>query len=743
MQGKIVISAGLLICSLLFGWGNVLADGMVMIEVPPSVSTAALSSRQPTFVSNVALPYSHNPTKIEALSVKYHRVKVVIDKNISTTYVDQEFLNDYDIDVEGMYIFPLPEAATLKGFSVYVDNKKITGEVVDKEQARRNYEELVRKGGEPALLEYAGKDMFRVKIYPIPKHSGKRIELVYQEVLKYDSGLYTYEYPLDTERFSPKPIDEVAISVEINSSGTIKNVYSPSHEIGVKLEKTSALCSYEEKNARPDKNFFLHYSVSDKDLGLNVLCYRKPDQEGYFMLLLSPGQIENRTLDKDVIFVLDTSGSMWGEKMEQAKEALKFCLNRLRPKDRFNVITFNSKVSLFKNNLMGATKGNVKSALEFVDGLKVKGGTNINDALVSALKMHTHPDRPKMIIFLTDGEASAGEDDPKKILQNLPGVNTLKSRIFVFGIGEDVDTQFLNAVSQAHRGSAEYVLPNENIGIKVASFYQKVSEPVLSDISLDFGDIKVKEIYPIEFPDIFKGTQLVLLGKYDNQGKAKITLEGKMNNKNKKVVFEADFPQESAENDSIPRIWATRKIGYLLSEMRLNGETKKLRDEVIALSKEYGVITPHTSFLLDTRQPGAVYTGTSSLGVSSVLQSGNISISQANGMEYNNMVNDYRPLSLGTQGVAFAASERILQDSASITSPSSDIKYVAEKTFYRQQNGDWVDSAYKEGDETQEIKYLSRDYFDLIKKNPWITKYLGIGKNIILVHGGKRYYIKE
>jgi len=224
--------------------------------------------------------------------------------------------------------------------------------------------------------------------------------------------------------------------------------------------------------------------------------------------------------------------------------------------------------------------------------------------------MHTHPDRPKMIIFLTDGEASAGEDDPKKILQNLPGVNTLKSRIFVFGIGEDVDTQFLNAVSQAHRGSAEYVLPNENIGIKVASFYQKVSEPVLSDISLDFGDIKVKEIYPIEFPDIFKGTQLVLLGKYDNQGKAKITLEGKMNNKNKKVVFEADFPQESAENDSIPRIWATRKIGYLLSEMRLNGETKKLRDEVIALSKEYGVITPHTSFLLDTRQPGAVYTGT-------------------------------------------------------------------------------------------------------------------------------------
>ncbi len=196
MQGKIVISAGLLICSLLFGWGNVLADGMVMIEVPPSVSTAALSSRQPTFVSNVALPYSHNPTKIEALSVKYHRVKVVIDKNISTTYVDQEFLNDYDIDVEGMYIFPLPEAATLKGFSVYVDNKKITGEVVDKEQARRNYEELVRKGGEPALLEYAGKDMFRVKIYPIPKHSGKRIELVYQEVLKYDSGLYTYEYRL-------------------------------------------------------------------------------------------------------------------------------------------------------------------------------------------------------------------------------------------------------------------------------------------------------------------------------------------------------------------------------------------------------------------------------------------------------------------------------------------------------------------------------------------------------------------
>ena len=735
MKTKIVISVSLLICSLLFSCTTALADGMVVIE-------------QPYFLPLLSDP--HKQTKIEALSVKYHRVKVTVDNGIATTYVDQEFLNDYDVDLEGTYIFPLPEEATVRSFSVYVDGKKITGEIIDKEQARQAYEDMLRKGGEPALLEYVGQNMFKAKIYPIPKHGGKRVELIYQQVLKYDNGLYTYEYPLDTERFSPKPIEEVTISTEITSNAPIKNVYSPSHKIDTKLKKTKAICSYEEKNIKPDKNFILHYSVSEEDLGLNILYYRKLGQDGYFMLLLSPGQLENRTLDKDIIFVLDTSGSMKGEKIKQAKDALKFCINSLRKGDRFNIITFASTVDSFKDTLIGATKNNVDAALKFVDGIEAKGGTNINDALISALKMHTDSGRPRMVVFLTDGEPTEGVTDFKAILKNLSSANITKTRIFVFGVGEDVNTQFLDKISEVHKGTTEYVLPDENIEFKVSSFYRKVSEPILSEISLDFGEIKIKELYPTTLPDIFKGAQLVLLGRYENQGQTKIILKGKVNNEEKKIVFEANFPQEHTENDYIPRIWATRKIGYLLSEMRFKGENKELKDEVIRLSKEYGVITPHTSFLLDTQHRTSLNQSLSFGNSVYVYKNGMVTITNGIPVEGMNSISTQYYMTQGggmtykgTQALSLARGISSLKEAATVNPISQDVKYVGDKTFYKRQDGSWVDSKYKEEMEIKEIKYLSKEYFDLIKKNSQLAKYFGIGKNVIVVYDGECYRIKE
>jgi Ca-activated chloride channel family protein len=658
------------------------------------------------------------------------------------------------MDLEGTYIFPLPEETIVRSFSVYVDGKKITGEIIDKEEARQTYEDLVRNGGEPALLEYVGKNMFKAKVYPIPKHSGKRVELIYQQVLKYDNGLYTYEYPLDTERFSPKPIEEVTISTEITSNVPIKNVYSPSHKIDTKLEKTKAICSYEEKNIKPDKNFILHYSVSQEDLGLNILCYRKPPEDGYFMLLLSPGQIENRTLDKDIIFVLDTSGSMQGKKIKQAKDALKFCIHSLREGDRFNIITFASTIDYFKDTLISATESNVNAALKFVDEIEANGGTNINDALFLALRMlkihtiYTDSGRPRMIVFLTDGEPTEGVTDFKEILENLSGVNITKTRIFVFGVGEDVNTQFLEKVSEVYRGTTEYVLPDENIEFKVSSFYRKVSEPILSDVSLDFGDIKIKELYPVTLPDIFKGAQLILLGRYENQGQTKIILKGKVNDGEKKIVFEANFPQEHTENDFIPKIWATRKIGYLLSEIRLKGENKELKDEVVRLSKEYGVMTPHTSFLLDTKHraslnqslsfsnSASVYRGGMAI-VNGIPIEGMSSISTQYGMTQGGM--PYK----GIQALSLARDISSLKEATIVNPILQDVKYVGDKTFYKRQDGYWVDSKYKEEMKIKEIKYLSKEYFELIKKNSKLAKYFGIGKNVIVVYDGECYRIKE
>ena len=443
-----------------------LADGIIIPDPPPDVPI-------------VEVPF---------LTIKYHRVTVTIEDQVATTHVDQVFVNEGRHEVEGTYIFPLPEEAAISEFAMWVDGEKLEGQVLERDEARRIYEDIVRRRRDPALLEYVGRDAFQASIYPIPPGGERRIELEYSQVLAMDNGLVEYVYPLNTEKFSPRPLEEVAVNVTIRSNEPLKAIYSPSHDVDiVRRGDHNAVVGYEEYDVKPDRDFVLYYTVSPEDVGVNLLSY-KPDGrgDGFFLLLAAP-KVEvdtQQVIAKDVILVLDVSGSMRGEKIEQAKEALNFVLDNLHGEDRFNIIAFSTGTRPYARDLVPADERG--EARDFVARLEANGSTDINRALLEALAM-ADDDRPAILIFLTDGLPTVGEVEIERIIDNVGDAAPENARIFPFGVGYDVNTTLLDTIAQNHRGASGYVRPEEAIDEKVSAFYAKVSTPLLADLEIDFG----------------------------------------------------------------------------------------------------------------------------------------------------------------------------------------------------------------------------------------------------------------
>ncbi len=662
----------------------------------------------------------------DPFSIKYHRVTVSIDGQSATTAIDQVFVNNNRVDIEGTYIFPIPESASITDFAMWMNGEKVSAELLAADEARRIYEEIVRKMKDPALLEYAGRDMFRARVYPVPKHGEVRIELKYHELLRYDAGLVAYRYPLNTEKFSATNLDEVTVAVDIRSDVPIKTVYCPSHETDIRLDERSATCGYEARNVKPDRDFLLYYGVSEKEMGLNLITHRVSGEDGFFALLLAPGEVasEEEVIDKDVVFVLDVSGSMAGKKIEQAKAALEFCLRRLNPGDRFNVITFATAVDAFTEGVVPRTDANLDRALRFVSEIKARGGTAIDKALETALETG-RSDNPQMIIFLTDGEPTVGQTDVGGILANVKEWNDEGMRIFPFGVGYDVNTHLLDGLSSGNKGTVAYVKPEEDIEATVAGFYTKVSLPVLSDISIDFGRVDVSDVYPIDLPDIFSGSQLVVFGRYEDGGATAVRLDGRVRDRSEQFTYDARFAESSDDNDFIPRLWASRKIAYLVSEIRLHGENDELIDEVVELSKEYGIITPYTSYLIVEDRPE----------LAQEMHFSPPALHEAEGMGV------FFRAGSGKKSVGLSADLSNARDAAVLpASPAEQVKHVGDKTFYGSSEH-WKDAEFEKGMNVIEIGFMSSEYFDLLRSDPAVGEYLSLGKNVTFVFKGKAYKI--
>lgn len=699
------------------------ADGIIIPEPPPDIPI-------------VDVPY---------LTIKYHRVTVTIEDQVATTHVDQVFVNEGRHEVEGTYIFPLPEEAAIGEFAMWVDGEKLEGQVLERDEARRIYEDIVRRRRDPALLEYVGRDAFQASVYPIPPGGERRIELEYSQVLPVDNGLVEYVYPLNTEKFSPRPLEEVTVNVTIRSNEALKALYSPSHDVDVVRQGDhDAVVGYEEYDVKPDRDFVLYYTVSPRDVGVNLLTYNPYGQrrgaiarsEGFFLLMAAP-KVEidtQQVIAKDVILVLDVSGSMRGTKIEQAKDALNFVLDNLHAKDRFNIIAFSTSTRHYADDLVPADEW--AEARDFVGRLEANGSTDIDRALLEALNMADER-RPTILVFLTDGLPTVGQVDVDRIIDDVGDAAPENVRIFPFGVGYDVNTTLLDSIAQNHRGASGYVRPEEKIDEKVSAFYAKVSTPLLADLEIDFGGIDVEDVYPYPLPDLFAGTQLVVVGRYYEGGDTTITLSGEVNGQPQTFEYDDVYFHRDGGEEFIARLWATRKIGYLLQQIRLHGEDKELVGEIVDLSIRYGIITPYTSFLVEETEQALREEGRREIADAEATAAP----APESGMEAVER-------SAGEKELVEADAPALPQDLGGGETDEygyeiSPVRYVGDKTFVLH-DGVWTDTTFDPDKmEPVAVSFGSDDYFALVTARPEWGRYFALGEHVIVVLEDTAYEIRE
>ncbi len=675
-----------------------------------------------------------------SLPVKSIKIDTRIAAQVATTHVEQVFRNDTDAVLEGTYFFPIPDAASIVEFAIWDGDRRLVGEVRSREEARRIYDEIVRRQRDPGLLEYAGKDLFQASIFPIPAHSDKKLEITYSQVLRADSGSVSYRYPLGVGR-QVTQIGNVAGRVEIEGKDPIRNIYSPSHEIEIKRNgDRKSLVSFESSSGKEPQDFQLFYSISREDFGLTLLTHRDAGKDGYFLLMISPKDdwSEQEYAAKDIIFVLDTSGSMAEEgKMEKARAALLFGIRTLRPQDRYNVISFAGEERAMETGLVPADDAGRKRGEAFVQALRPVGGTNINQALLTAERQFQPSDRPRMIVFLTDGLPTVGESDVNHILENVRNARTKGVRLFTFGVGYDVNTSLLDKLAAENGGVADYVEPKEDLEAKVSTFFSRVSSPVLTDLKLDFGGVEPDLVYPRSTPDLFRGSQITLIGRYRNpisMDYVRLQLSGNASGSNRSFVYDnLRFPLREDGNDYLSRLWATRRVGWLMEEIRSNGEQKELRDEIVDLGTRYGIVTPYTSFLA-VEDKGAQEITRTAIPLRSGVVAGNVSAAPSADLN----------ASTGRTAVLQSKKTREMLEAERIstTDSSSRVRSVAGKTFYLRDKI-WTDAEFKPDAGLPEtvIKFGSDDYFALLKSKPGIAQFFALGEQVILVLDGRVYRV--
>jgi Ca-activated chloride channel family protein len=544
---------------------------------------------------------------VPPLAMVNHKVVAAVEDQVAVTTVEQTFRNHTDRPLEATYLFPVPRGAGVDRFTMWVDGKETAGELLDAKKASQVYTDIVRRTQDPGLLEYLGNDLMRLRVFPVPPRGDQKVKLSFKSIAPKDGSVVEYVYPLRTDGKATRTLEEFSVKVSIKSQAGVQNVYSPTHAVTVHRKGPNEVAvEFERNQGLLDKDFQLFYGTGAGPVGLTPLVYKPvTSEDGYVMLLVSPqiDPAQTRT-PRDLVLVLDTSSSMSELKMQQAKKAAKYCLAQLDAKDRFAVVKFSTTVDSYRDALVPAEKDHLERANKWVDDLRPSGGTAIWPALEKALSLRTDdPGRAFTVVFFTDGQPTVDETNPDKIVKNVGAKNSANTRIFSFGVGDDVNAAMLDQLAEATRGVSSYVRPAEDIGEKAAGLYAKISHPVMTDVRLTTGDnVRLHEVYPQRLPDLFFGSQLVVIGRYGGGGHAAVKLSGLVGGERKEFVYEVSFPlqteAETGGKDFVEPLWARRKVGFLLDQIRANGEQKELVDEVVALAKRYGIATPYTSYLV-------------------------------------------------------------------------------------------------------------------------------------------------
>src|SRR5437773_5806333 len=523
-------------------------------------------------------------------------VQVSVTGRIARVTVEEWFRNNGRVMDEGMYHFPLPGEAVFSSYSLWQGDQELRGEAMDATQARSIYEAIVRQKRDPALIELAGQGLIRAPVFPINPGETRKITLKYTQVLDRAGDAWRFRYLGDRNRqTAPR-----SFRLQVDSASRFGDPYSPTHQVQVSRRDNQLEVTFGDNASANSGDFELLLPLARGMIGMSLVPHHPVGEDGYFMLLLAPGPAADAAaLRRDVVAVIDVSGSMSGEKIEQAKSALIQLLGSLREGDRFRLVAFSCGVRRYAQGWTSVTTDARHDAAGWIRSLDGEGGTNIAGALAEAFAESPAEQSLGVVVFLTDGQASTGETDPERLATSAERGRG-KFRVFSFGVGDDVNTYLLDRLTERARGTTEYIRPGENIERAVGTLAAKVASPVLTDVTITAGSgIELYDLQPGSLPDLFSGDEMVVLGRYRGVGSGEwcVTVHGSRSGRQEEFRTTVG---DRANDDAryIEQLWAARKAGTLSREIRLHGQTKELMDALKQLALRYGILTEYTSYLV-------------------------------------------------------------------------------------------------------------------------------------------------
>jgi Ca-activated chloride channel family protein len=686
------------------------------------------------------------------IQVEYHHVKVTIQDTDARTRVDQRFLNPYNETIEMRYIFPLPPLTSIQDFRIQLDGQSVPVEKLSSLESEMFLRNAIIYQRDPSLLQFYGWEAYAVSL-SLPPSGNVTMVLEYNETLPAQGELFHYFYTLGTERYSVALLQDVSVEVDVFAEESVAAVYSPTHSIMTeRIGPRHVRASFHQQNVLPIDNFELYFAITDGTLGAGLLTHADLEREGegHFLFLLSPSSVMDTgvAMPKDIVFVFDRSGSMAGEKIEQAKRALQYILGKLGEGDRFAIVSFDDLIESPSDELQRVTDRSIQDARSYVSRLYDRGSTDIDSALRRGITLLDRapfrPDASRMIVFLTDGLPTAGVTEDRAILERVWQPNDgLDASLHVFGVGYDVNTHLLDDLASQNHGTVTYVQPGESLEGALTSFYGLIAHPLLTDLEIRFEGLKVNDVYPRQLPDLYFGSSIAVTGRYTSakSDEVSIRLSGQKTGQPTTQVFNFSVDDE-AENPFIPRLWATRRIGDLLDEVRVNGERDVLVDEIEALGLRYGIVTPYTIDIVQAQLSGVSSDAVMQLYRQDLDGDGVLDI---------NKVSGEATIGARVQNLTYQQAMQSNQATGSNIINNGE-KSVAQVGYYALDLELFVkrglgpnvllDDDWLAGNADHVILFGSDEYFELAK-DPSANQIMQAGPNVIFEYDGKVVAVQE
>jgi Ca-activated chloride channel family protein len=563
--------------------------------------------------------------------LKHTDVKAEISGFLARVVVTQEFENPFKDKIEAVYTFPLSQNAAVDDMTMRVADRTVRGKIMRREQAQAVYEAAKAAGHVASLLDQERPNIFTQSVANIMPGENVTVMISYVETLKYEDGSYQFSFPTvvgpryipgapigkqgggwapdttkvpDASKITPLVTPEgtrsghdISIEVMVDAGVPIDGIQSTLHEVAVERPNNHcATVQLKEKAVIPNKDFILKYDVAGRKIEDAVLIHRS-EKGGFFTMILQPPErvaVEDVT-PKEIVFVLDTSGSMSGFPIEKAKEAMKLALDGLYPQDTFNLITFAGDTRILFSEPVPATPENLRQAQQFLASRQGSGGTEMMKAIRAALDPSDAADHIRIVCFMTDGYVGNDMEIISEV-QKHPN-----ARVFSFGIGSSVNRFLLDKMAEHGRGEVEYVTLSDDGSAAARRFHERIRTPLLTDISIDWGGMPMAEVYPKRLPDLFSAKPVVVFGRYLGSGRGLIRLRGNMTGRRFAREIPITLAESEPQHDVLATLWARAKIDDLMGKDYLGIQRGTARDdireEITQLGLQYRLMTQFTSFV--------------------------------------------------------------------------------------------------------------------------------------------------